>query len=165
MLKTYTLLTNISERQTLLEPQKVALNAKSCSKVAELNRDRPIRLLRLVRLHRPLILPYVTYPLFSYPCKYTCARTNRKSKPTNYRQSILTMNTYLEAGTDCLNSKIFILLYVQYQRKSRVCSCLIDLQNTLTILPWKIWESITQSIHPLVGPSLRTYVSPSTYPY
>ena len=62
MLKTYTLLTNFSERQTLLEPQKVALNAKSCSKVAELNRDRPIRLLRLVCLHRPLILPYITYP-------------------------------------------------------------------------------------------------------
>ena len=45
MLYTYILLKNCSERQKLLEvpaPQKVTLNAKSCWKVAEHKRDRPI---------------------------------------------------------------------------------------------------------------------------
>ena len=45
MLQIYILLKNCSERQkkreVATEPQNVAPDAKSCSKVAEYNRDRP----------------------------------------------------------------------------------------------------------------------------
>ena len=43
--ETYILLKSCSERQSprLLEPQKFAPNTKSCSKVAEHNRERPTR--------------------------------------------------------------------------------------------------------------------------